>query len=77
MDRFARNAFNSEGLITIVLNKEIKAIKIYDNSICMITLYDTPGGEPFRSLSRKYYNNAEGILLFFDVNNIESLEKVS
>ena len=74
--RYFRNEF-SEGIFhTIGIDKETKHIKIGDNSY-KITLWDTAGQEKFRFLPKKYYNNADGIFLLFDVTNEESFNNVS
>ena len=74
--RYFRNEF-SEGIFhTIGIDKETKHIKIGDNSY-KITLWDTAGQEKFRFLPKKYYNNADGIFLLFDVTNEESFKNVS
>ena len=74
--RYFRNEF-SEGIFhTIGIDKETKHIKIGNNSY-KITLWDTAGQEKFRFLPKKYYNNADGIFLLFDVTNEESFKNVS
>ena len=74
--RYFRNEF-SEGIFhTIGVDKETKHIKIGNNSY-KITLWDTAGQEKFRFLPKKYYNNADGIFLLFDVTNEESFNNVS
>ena len=74
--RYFRNEF-SEGIFhTIGIDKETKHIKIGNNSY-KITLWDTAGQEKFRFLPKKYYNNADGIFLLFDVTNEESFNNVS
>ena len=53
-----------------------KNIKI-KNGIYRITVWDTAGQERFRSISVKYYQNADGVFIFFDVTNRESFENVN
>ena len=50
-------------------------IKIKDTTY-KLTLWDTAGQERFRSLPEKYYQNADGVLLLFDVSNRKSFENV-
>ena len=73
--RYFKNQFCESFLTTVGIDKETKNIKI-DNDLYRLTLWDTAGQERFRSLPAKYYQNADGVLLLFDVNNRETFEKV-
>ena len=72
--RYFKNQFCESFLTTVGIDKEIKNIKI-DNDLYRLTLWDTAGQERFRSLPARYYQNADGVLLLFDVNNRETFEK--
>ena len=74
--RYFRNQFSDSFLTTIGIDKETKIIKI-DNTFYRLTLWDTAGQERFRSIPVNYYQNADGVLLLFDVNNRESFENVN
>jgi len=39
-------------------------------------LWDTAGQEQYRSLTKNFYRNAEGIIIVFDVSNKKSFENV-
>ena len=73
--RFFRNEFSQIFLTTIGLDKETKLIKI-KNSYYKLVLWDTAGQERFRSLPRKYYQNSDGIFIFFDVNKRATFKSV-
>ena len=75
LNRYFNNKFCEEFLSTIGVDKETKHIKI-KNNIYKITVWDTAGQERFRSLSSKYYKNADGVLIFFDVTKRESFKNV-
>ena len=62
-------------LTTIGIDKEMKSINI-DNKNYKLTVWDTAGQERFRSLPKKYYQNVNGILLFFDVTNESSFDNI-
>ena len=51
--RYFRDRFNDYYLTTVGIDK---------------TIWDTAGQERFRCIPAKYYQNADGILLVFDVN---------
>lgn len=74
--RYFRNEFSDESFHTIGIDKEAKHVKIEGLSY-KVTLWDTAGQEKFKFLPKKYYNNADGIFLLFDVTNEESFNNVS
>ena len=49
--------------------------KVYDEEIS-IKLADTAGQERYRSIAKNFIKNADGILLMFDVTNVESFNSV-
>ena len=60
---------------TIGIDRQSKFIK-YKNLIYNVNISDTAGQERFRSLPLRYFKNAEGILLLFDINSVESFKNV-
>ena len=75
--RYFKNQFTDSDLATVGIEKENKHVKIKDKSF-KISLWDTAGQERFRQLLPKnYYNNADGILLLFDLTKEKTFENVS
>ena len=74
--RFNKNHFQETFLSTIGMDKYIKYYK-YKDEECKIILWDTAGQDRFKSLPKKYYQNADGIFLFFDVTNKETFNDVA
>lgn len=74
-NRYFKNTFSLPFLTTIGIEKESKLVKIGDE-VYKITLWDTAGQERFKCLPRKYYQNADGILLLFDVTKEETFNNV-
>ena len=74
--RWLKNDFQDNFLSTIGIDKQIKAVKVGDEE-CKITLWDTAGQDRFKSLPKKYYQNADGIFLLFDINNKETFDNVA
>ena len=66
LTRYFKNTFTETFLSTIGIDDETKFIKINDEK-CKLIIWDTAGQERFRSLPKKYYQNADGIFLLFDV----------
>ncbi len=76
LTRYFKNTFTETFLSTIGIDDETKFIKINDEK-CKLIIWDTAGQERFRSLPKKYYQNADGIFLLFDVTKPESFKNVS
>ena len=74
--RFNKNQFEVNFLSTIGMDKYIKYYKYKDEQI-RITLWDTAGQDRFKSLPKKYYQNADGVFLFYDVSSKESFNDVA
>ena len=76
LTRYFKNQFNETFLSTIGIDKEIKHVKVGNDSYKM-TLWDTAGQDRFKCLPKKYYQNADGVLLLFDVTNEETFNNVA
>ena len=74
--RYFKNQFNEAFLSTIGIDKEIKHVKVGNDNYKM-TLWDTAGQERFKCLPKKYYQNADGVLLLFDVTKEETFQSIS
>ena len=75
LNRYFKNQFKST-ISNIGIDKDIKFVKI-NNSIYKLTVWDTVGQERFRALPKKYYQNADGVFLLFDVTKEDSFSNVS
>ena len=75
-NRYFKNKFSLQFLSTIGIERESKLVQI-GKEIYKITLWDSAGQERFKSLPRKYYQNADGIFLLFDVCKEETFNNVS
>ena len=64
------NIISTVGIDSLIINAEVNKENVF------FQLYDTAGQEKFRSLPRNYYNQVDGILVFFDVTNEESFKTV-
>ena len=76
LSRYFKNEFKFETTSNIGIDKDIKYVKI-GNDRYKLTVWDTVGQERFRSLPKKYYQNADGVLLLFDVTLEDSFTNVS
>lgn len=48
----------------------------HDNEQIKLHIWDTAGQETFRAITRSYYRNTKGVLLFFDLTNIDSFNNI-
>ena len=67
LNRYFKNQFTETFLSTIGIDKEMKYVKVGNDSY-KLTVWDTAGQERFRCLPKKYYQNADGVLLLFERN---------
>ena len=58
------------------MDKQMKLVK-YKNKLYRISISDTAGQERFRALPLKYYQNADGTLLLFDITNQDSFDNIN
>ena len=76
LNRYFKNQFTDTFLSTIGIDKEMKHVKVGKESY-KLTIWDTAGKEKFRSLPKIYYQNADDVLLLFDVTPEETFTTVS
>ena len=76
LNRYFKNQVTETFLSTIGIDKEMKHVKVGNDSY-KLTVWDTAGEERFRCLPKKYYQNADGVLLLFDVTLEETFTSVS
>ena len=55
---------------------KIKNIYINNSTIASMCIWDTFGEEKYNSISKQIYNDAQGILIIFDLNNYESFKNI-
>ena len=61
---------------TIQLDLEVKEKGVPITKSFDIALVDTAGQERFKSITKTYYKESDGILLIYDVTNRESFEQL-
>lgn len=70
--KFVKDEFRDEYSCTVGVEFKIKTIYIGSNTTADLQVWDTCGQERFRTITRQYYRDANGILLVFDVTNKKS-----
>ena len=73
--KFGDNEFKESHLSTIGLDYRFKTIE-YEELKIKLQIWDTAGQDKFRSITQSYYKGAHGILLLFDITNLDSFLNV-
>ena len=76
MKKFIDGIYNENILSTIGIELFRKEVTIKNKNYIM-KIWDTCGQERFRSISKNYYQNAQGIMLLFDISSLESFKHLS
>ena len=74
--RLVYNSFNENTLSTIGMNTALYEVTLKNNKKIRLIIVDTAGQEKYKSLGKKYFTNADGILFVFAHNNVESFENI-
>ena len=75
LSRYTKGVFNLTYLSTAGIEFFSKD-EIINNRKIRIELWDTAGSEKFFSLTSNFLGNAQGIMVMFDVTNIDSFESL-
>ena len=77
LKKFIDDEFNEETKCTISVDFRCKNLKIDKNLYASLKIFDTAGQEKYRSLTKSYYKQAQGIILVFDLTNEISFSKLN
>lgn len=73
--RFADNAYNESYISTIGVDFKVRMIH-KDSKIIKLQIWDTAGQERFRTITSSYYRGSHGIIVVYDVTDLESFNNV-
>ena len=73
LSQYISNIFNEDTRPTIGADYSIKVHQIQDKKI-NVRFWDTAGQEKYRAISKKFYKDAHGVILVYDVSNRQSYE---
>jgi small GTP-binding protein len=71
--RFTQGIFSTSVDLTIGVDFATKTIQLFNKQV-KLQVWDTAGQEGFRSITRSFYRNADGIFLVFNVNNRKTFD---
>ena len=73
--KYVENRFPENHIATIGAEYKIKTITTNKYKI-NLNIWDTAGQERFKSITKSFFNNANGIIFVYDITNKESFEGV-
>ena len=73
--RYVDDKFEEAGISTLGVDYKYKIIK-FESLKIKLQIWDTSGEEKYRSIARNFLRNAQGLLIVFDITNINSFAKV-
>src|ERR1700678_499156 len=73
--RYCDDSFSDSYMSTIGINFKIKTTQVNNENI-KLQIWDTAGQERFRTISSAYYRGAHGIIIVFDITNIDTFNNV-
>lgn len=73
--QFVDKTFNNSYMSTIGVDFKIKTIDI-DGKAIKLQIWDTAGQERFRTITSSYYRGAHGIILVYDITDVESFNNI-
>ena len=74
--RYTQNKFYENVLSTMGVAKIARALTLKNGQQITLFLNDTDGQEKYNSLNKQYFNNADGALFVFDLNNKTSFRNI-
>ena len=73
--RYVDDKFEEAGISTLAVDYKYKIIK-FESLKIKLQIWDTSGEEKYRSIAQNFLRNAQGLLIVFDITNINSFAKV-
>merc|ERR1711959_158243 len=73
--RFADDTYTESYISTIGVDFKIRTIKLEGKTI-KLQIWDTAGQERFRTITSSYYRGAHGIIVVYDITDVDSFANV-
>jgi len=73
--RFADDTYTESYISTIGVDFKIRTIQLEGKTI-KLQIWDTAGQERFRTITSSYYRGAHGIIMVYDVTDVETFQNV-
>jgi Ras-related protein Rab-1A len=75
LHRFADDIYTDSYISTIGVDFKIKTMMVNDKMV-KLQIWDTAGQERFRTITSSYYRGAQGIIVVYDITDMESFTNV-
>ena len=74
--KYTDKTFQEIHMATIGLDYRLKSMKLKNGKDIKIQMWDTAGQDRFKAITKNYYKGSHGILLLYDITNIQTFESV-
>jgi small GTP-binding protein len=74
--RFTEDSWSESYVTTIGVDFKIKTLDIENKSV-KLQIWDTAGEERFRNIVSSYYRGAHGIMMVYDITDLETFENLN
>ena len=75
--RYVYNAFEENSQATIGMSFILKEVTLKDKTVIKLKILDTAGQEKYRSMTKSFFKNADGVLFVFSLNDVDSFLDIS
>ena len=75
LNQFTENVFTENIPPTLGIDYKIQKVKVGDIYV-KLQIWDTAGQERFRSITEGFYKGCNGVLLVFDLSDLESFKRI-
>lgn len=75
INRYCKDIFQEECSPTVGVQYQPKIIEIDGQSV-KLAIWDTAGQEKFRTLTKQFYRNINGVLLVYDISDSKTFENI-
>ena len=74
--KYTDKTFQDIHMATIGLDYRLKTMKLKNGKNIKLQIWDTAGQDRFRAITKNYYKGSHGIILIYDVTNLQTFENV-
>ena len=75
-NKFIFNKYSKDYKCSVGVEMKVKNLNISQSSIAELKIWDTCGDEKYRSITRQYYKDADGIILVYDITKKSSFDSL-
>ncbi len=74
--QYTENKFTENPISTVGLDYKIKSVKLHNDKVINLQIWDTAGQDKFRSITQNYYKGAHAIILMYDITSIRTFTNI-